>query len=291
QSKEGKSPLHMAAIHGRFTRSQILIQNGSEIDCADKYGNTPLHVAARYGHELLISTLMTNGADTARRGIHDMFPLHLAVLFGFSDCCRKLLSSGQLYSIVSSLSNEHVLSAGFDINTPDNLGRTCLHAAASGGRALPAVPTPVVLYTPGRTPLHYAAANGSYQCTVTLVTAGASACEADGKGCTPLHYAAASDTYRRCPPCPPRAEAPAGSGHGSAEEPLRESRAKEAFFCLEFLLDNGADPSLRDKQGYTAVHYAAAYGNRQNLELLLEMSFNCLEDVESTVPVSPLHLA
>lgn len=90
----------MAAIHGRFTRSQILIQNGNcdlnrhsaaadqnifarpllfltrslilclptggEIDCVDKYGNTPLHVAAKYGHELLISTLMTNGADTAR---------------------------------------------------------------------------------------------------------------------------------------------------------------------------------------------------------------------------------
>lgn len=91
-----------------------------------------------------------------------MFPLHLAVLYGFSDCCRKLLSSGtdsfnqwvfdlhihppvyapvsffpppsgQLYSIVSSMSKEHVLSAGFDINTPDNFGRTCLHAAASGG--------------------------------------------------------------------------------------------------------------------------------------------------------------
>ncbi|KFW80884.1 Serine/threonine-protein phosphatase 6 regulatory ankyrin repeat subunit C, partial [Manacus vitellinus] len=259
QSKEGKSPLHMAAIHGRFTRSQILIQNGSEIDCADKYGNTPLHVAARYGHELLISTLMTNGADTARRGIHDMFPLHLAVLFGFSDCCRKLLSSG------------------FDINTPDNLGRTCLHAAASGGN----VECLNLLLSSGadlrrrdkfgRTPLHSAAANGSYQCTMTLVTAGGSINEADCKGCTPLHYAAASDTYRS---------------------------------CLEFLLDNGADPSLRDKQGYTAVHYAAAYGNRQNLELLwityefvllllqlLEMSFNCLEDVESTIPVSPLHLA
>uniref|UniRef100_A0A674H456 Uncharacterized protein n=1 Tax=Taeniopygia guttata TaxID=59729 RepID=A0A674H456_TAEGU len=267
QSKEGKSPLHMAAIHGRFTRSQILIQNGSEIDCADKYGNTPLHVAARYGHELLISTLMTNGADTARRGIHDMFPLHLAVLFGFSDCCRKLL-------------------AGFDINTPDSLGRTCLHAAASGGN----VECLNLLLSSGadlrrkdkfgRTPLHYAAANGSYQCAVTLVTAGAAVNEPDGKGCSALHYAAASDTYRRSVPC-----------GGSEEEPLKESRLKEAFFCLEFLLDNGADPSLRDKQGYTAVHYAAAYGNRQNLELLLEMSFNCLEDVESSVPVSPLHLA
>lgn len=30
----------------------------------------------------------------SRRGIHGMFPLHLAVLYGFSDCCRKLLSSG-----------------------------------------------------------------------------------------------------------------------------------------------------------------------------------------------------
>lgn len=27
-------------------------------------------------------------------------------------------------------------------------------------------------------------------------------------------------------------------------------------------------PPLRDRQGYTAVHYAAAYGNRQNLELV-----------------------
>ncbi|XP_017586940.1 PREDICTED: serine/threonine-protein phosphatase 6 regulatory ankyrin repeat subunit C-like [Corvus brachyrhynchos] len=193
QSKEGKSPLHMAAIHGRFTRSQILIQNGGRTALAAE----GVHVAARYGHELLISTLMTNGADTARRGIHDMFPLHLAVLFGFSDCCRKLLSSGQLYSIVSSLSNEHVLSAGFDINTPDNLGRTCLHAAASGGNVE----------------------------------------------------------------------------------------------CLNLLLSSGADLRRRDKFGSALSRPPPPRATRQNLELLLEMSFNCLEDVESSVPVSPLHLA
>uniref|UniRef100_A0A6Q2XRB1 Ankyrin repeat domain 52 n=1 Tax=Esox lucius TaxID=8010 RepID=A0A6Q2XRB1_ESOLU len=290
QSKEGKSPLHMAAIHGRFTRSQILIQNGGEIDCVDKYGNTPLHVAAKHGHELLISTLMTNGADTARQGIHGMFPLHLAVLYGFSDCCRKLLSSGQLYSIVSSLSNEHVLSAGFDINTPDSLGRTCLHAAASGGN----IECLNLLLSSGadlskkdklgRAPLHYAAANGSYQCTVALVSAGAEVNELDQKGCSPLHYAAASTrahthTHQRSNTRPPK------FGHQS------EERAKEAFFCLEYLLDNGADPALRNIKGYSAVHYAAAHGNKQNLELLLEMSFNCLGDVESSVPVSPLHLA
>ncbi|NWX94232.1 ANR52 phosphatase, partial [Nothoprocta pentlandii] len=313
QSKEGKSPLHMAAIHGRFTRSQILIQNGTEIDCADKYGNTPLHVAARYGHELLISTLMTNGADTARRGIHDMFPLHLAVLFGFSDCCRKLLSSGKSFSCAASsrgcgsgavpgsqldpslaplgcagescpawarafVSRLHSLCSGPNVSPNSRRNVECLNLLLSSGADLRRRDKF------GRTPLHYAAANGSYQCTVTLVTAGASINEADCKGCTPLHYAAASDTYRR-------AETHSGNSHDADEEPLKESRLKEAFFCLEFLLDNGADPSLRDKQGYTAVHYAAAYGNRQNLELLLEMSFNCLEDVESTIPVSPLHLA
>uniref|UniRef100_A0A673CRB8 Ankyrin repeat domain 52a n=1 Tax=Sphaeramia orbicularis TaxID=375764 RepID=A0A673CRB8_9TELE len=285
QSKEGKSPLHMAAIHGRFTRSQILIQNGGEIDCVDKYGNTPLHVAAKYGHELLISTLMTNGADTARRGIHGMFPLHLAVLYGFSDCCRKLLSSGQLYSIVSSMSKEHVLSAGFDINTPDNFGRTCLHAAASGGN----VECLNLLLSSGtdlnkrdimgRTPLHYAAANGRYQCTVTLVSAGAEVNEPDQTGCTPLHYSAASQAFSRL------------ANLIGLLLFLFSVRCIIILGCLEHLLDNGADPSMVNSKGYSAVHYAAYHGNKQNLELLLEMSFNALGDIESSIPVSPLHLA
>ena len=48
-----------------------------------------------------------------------------------------------------------------------------------------------------RTPLHYAAANGRYQCTVALVSAGAEVNEADQTGCTPLHYSAASQAFSR----------------------------------------------------------------------------------------------
>uniref|UniRef100_A0A3Q2P272 Ankyrin repeat domain 52 n=1 Tax=Fundulus heteroclitus TaxID=8078 RepID=A0A3Q2P272_FUNHE len=253
-NKEGKSPLHMAAMQGRFTSSQILIQNGGEIDCLDVNGNTPLHIAARYGQELLTSTLLTNGAARGRQGIHGMLPLHFAALFGFPDCCRKLLSNGEN---PPPLLNGQVPTLEFDINSPDDYGRTCLHAAASGG-----------------------------QCTISLVRAGAEVNEADLTGCSPLHYAAASHTF---------------SGMSTFCLAVSVSWAKQSvllfffflfyFRCLDFLLDNGANPTLKNSMGYSAVHYAAAYGNKQHLELLLEISFNCLEEVESNIPVSPLHLA
>lgn len=38
--------------------------------------------------------------------------------------------------------------------------------------------------------------------------------------------------------------------------------------CVEYLLDNGADPCLCNSKGYSAVHYAAAHGNKQSLELV-----------------------
>lgn len=38
--------------------------------------------------------------------------------------------------------------------------------------------------------------------------------------------------------------------------------------CVEYLLRNDADPGVRDKQGYSAVHYASAYGRMLCLELV-----------------------
>ena len=46
-----------------------------------------------------------------------MMPIHMAAINGYLDCFRKLLEN----------------TPDFDIDTPDDLGRTCLHAAACGG--------------------------------------------------------------------------------------------------------------------------------------------------------------
>ena len=46
-----------------------------------------------------------------------MMPVHMAAMNGFVDCFKKLVA----------------LMPAFDIDSPDDLGRTCLHAAACGG--------------------------------------------------------------------------------------------------------------------------------------------------------------
>ena len=46
-----------------------------------------------------------------------MLPIHMAALNGHLDCVKKLLGNTE----------------GFDVDTTDDVGRTCLHAAACGG--------------------------------------------------------------------------------------------------------------------------------------------------------------
>lgn len=46
QSEDGRTPLHMTAIHGRFTRSKTLLDVGASPDIKDKNGNSALHIAA-----------------------------------------------------------------------------------------------------------------------------------------------------------------------------------------------------------------------------------------------------
>uniref|UniRef100_A0A672I3R0 Serine/threonine-protein phosphatase 6 regulatory ankyrin repeat subunit B-like n=1 Tax=Salarias fasciatus TaxID=181472 RepID=A0A672I3R0_SALFA len=287
QSRDGKTPLHLTAVQGRFARSRTLIQNGSEIDSVDKDGNTPLHIAARYGHELLIHTLITSGADCTRRGVLGMLPLHLAVLNAHSDCFDRLLSPGShTVSAGWRASPSPVLLTGFHIDTPDSLGRTCLHAAAAGGNVqcvkllLSSGADHTRTDNCGRTPLHYAAASRHLSCLQTLAGCGSSINVTDQWGRSALHYAAASDLERR------RRVALEPESDG-----VQAEREKEAGLCLEFLLQSGATASLRDHQGYSAVHYATAYGHRQCLQLLLDRDDGHYDDQEALKVQSPLHLA
>ena len=61
---------------------------------------------------------------------------------------------------------------------------------------------------------------------------------------------------------------------------------------MEHLLRNDADVSIRDQQGFNAVHYAALSGHKLTLEMLLDMSTaDVLARSSLSPPASALHLA
>uniref|UniRef100_A0A8D3BWN2 Ankyrin repeat domain 44 n=1 Tax=Scophthalmus maximus TaxID=52904 RepID=A0A8D3BWN2_SCOMX len=288
----GNTALHMACHTGQDTVATELVNAGANINQPNCHGNTPLHLAAASSSGVLsLELLINNGADVNMQNKEGKSPLHMAAMNGRFTGSQILIQNGNIgckiifsqHPVVSMSSSETLiiiiiltpclltpcfplrLCTGGEIDCADIYGNTPLHIAARYGQELlisTLLTNGADKDSLGRSPLHYAAASGNSQCTISLVRAGADVNELDLMGCSPLHYTAASHTF---------------SHH-----------EHDNFY---FLLDNGANPTLKNSKGYSAVHYAAAYGNKQHLELLLEISFNCLEEVESNIPVSPLHLA
>ncbi|KAJ7407256.1 hypothetical protein BTVI_63885 [Pitangus sulphuratus] len=303
KDKKSYTPLHAAASSGMISVVKYLLDLGVDMNEPNAYGNTPLHVACYNGQDVVVNELIDCGANVNQVNEKGFTPLHFAAASTHGALCLELLvCNGADVNIKTNKNrgdltkpsraykksgdgfctrafcdmtrgNIFKLKEGFDIDTPDDFGRTCLHAAAAGGNL---ECLNLLLNTGadfnkkdrfGRTPLHYAAANCNYQCLFALVGSGASVNDLDERGCTPLHYAAASDTDGK---------------------------------CLEYLLRNDANPGIRDKQGYNAVHYSAAYGHRLCLELAYHGHHQALEvlvqslldlDVRNNNGRTPLDLA
>lgn len=111
----------------------------------------------------------------------------------------------------------------------------------------------------GRLPLHYAASQGHYQCVFTLVGIGSLTNCIDLEGCTPLHLASGYDVEGK---------------------------------CIEYLLEHKSDPFVKDRKGFTPLHYAMAGGNIVGIGRLLEAIDNSTIFQQPDMPdVTPLHLA
>lgn len=111
----------------------------------------------------------------------------------------------------------------------------------------------------GRLPLHYAVLDGHYQCTFTLVGIGSHVDAVDAEGCSPLHLSAAHDFSGK---------------------------------CVEYLLQHKGDPMLKDRRGFTPLHYAVVGKNLQALEhLLTNIAGKHMLYGQGMSSTTPLHLA
>ncbi len=92
--RDGRTPLHHAAVHGRQDAVLILLEAGAVIR-ADRFGWTPLHcAAAAEGKPGAIPPLLAAKADVQAKTDRDITPLHFAGMHGTIASIDLLLEAG-----------------------------------------------------------------------------------------------------------------------------------------------------------------------------------------------------
>ncbi|HEX2862108.1 MAG TPA: ankyrin repeat domain-containing protein [Lacunisphaera sp.] len=113
---KGGLPLHQAILRNKTEIAFFLLENGAEVDAADRTRRTPLHLAVERGNVALVIALLERRAKPNEHDAVGWTPLHHAAARDKVAVARALLAGGA------------------DAKTLSEQGGTALHeAAASGG--------------------------------------------------------------------------------------------------------------------------------------------------------------
>ena len=240
RDESGATPLHRAAPNASGGRGNLLIEAGASVDARDKTGATPLHYAAESGRDRMMVRLAEAGADINAQDQAGRTPLRIAVEKGWAEGTKTLLGHGA------------------DPNVPDNAGRT---------------------------PLHLAYAAGRQDMVSRLLEAGANLEARDGTGRVPIQYlhdpdddrgrgeheqeARANDPgyirnkevlphqLRISPEEYERIQNAVNPADSEGRTPLHRAAEKGSSLGVHRLLEEGADPNVRDRERWTPLDRAA----------------------------------
>ncbi|GAP89886.1 putative ankyrin repeat protein [Rosellinia necatrix] len=302
-SRDGKSPLHLAAENGQLGAADELLGLGAEIKI-DKHELSPLDYAYRTGNLELINTLKSRSKNAKfsmnqlkRKDIatmSDSFYHHLHK--GDLDACEILITSGlsidsemrkpcpvtplmlSLHERMPYMTVEWLLTKGAKVSivfekTDMQPYATALEAAIAEKDYHTLLPPLLRRYLQEggdfsclkQTPLLVAMERRNYKGLEIFLTE-----------LNQLSYNVKLVVNQRALIC--------------GKTALHWAADQDSINAATLLIDNGANLELTDFEGYTPLHYAARSGSIKVLELLIKLGA-CLEPLSSVKRRTPLMLA
>uniref|UniRef100_A0A8C2H9Q8 Ankyrin repeat domain 6b n=1 Tax=Cyprinus carpio TaxID=7962 RepID=A0A8C2H9Q8_CYPCA len=144
-TKNGRTPLHLAAYKGHIAVVRILLAAGCDLDIQDDGDQTALHRAAVVGNADVISALIQEGCALDRQDKDGNTALHEAAWHGFSQSVKLLVKAGANVHAKNKAGNtalhlacqnghaqssKVLLLAGSRPDSKNSVGDTCLHVSA-----------------------------------------------------------------------------------------------------------------------------------------------------------------
>ncbi|XP_006864807.1 PREDICTED: LOW QUALITY PROTEIN: inversin [Chrysochloris asiatica] len=331
----GRTPLMYCVLADRVDCADALLKAGADVNKTDHSQRTALHLAAQKGNYRFMKLLLARRANWMQKDLEEMTPLHLTTRHKSPKCLALLLKFMAPGEVDTQDKNkqtalhwsayynnpEHVkllIKHDSNIGIPDVEGKIPLHWAANHKDPsavhtvrciLDAAPTESLLNWQdyeGRTPLHFAVADGnvtvvdvltSYEsCNITsydnlfrtplhwaallghaqivhllLERNKSGTIPSDSQGATPLHYAAQSNFAETVKVFLKHPSVKDDSDlEGRTSFMWAAGKGSDDVLRTMLTLKSDIDINMADKYGGTALHAAALSGQVSTVKLLLE---------------------
>ncbi|KAK3515639.1 hypothetical protein QTP70_025326 [Hemibagrus guttatus] len=297
----GRTPLMYCVLADRLDCAETLLKAGASVNKADRSKRTALHLAAQKGNVRFMKLLLSRHANWLLKDLEEMTPLHLATRHSSHKPLSLLLKhmapgevdtqdrNKQTALHWSAFYNhpEHVkllIKHDSNIGIPDSEGKIPLHWAAHSKHPnathtvrciLDAAPTESLLNWQdyeGRTPLHFAVADGN-EAVVEVLTSyeGCSVTAYDNLFRTPLHWAALLGHARIVHLLLERNKSGMIPSDSQGATPLHYGAQSNYADTVAVFLKH---PSVRDEpdlEGRTAFMWAAGKGSDDVIKVMLEL--------------------